>query len=42
MQKFRSFLEQTGVAAKTGNVESIPGGGLRFGMTISRGAAKTQ
>jgi hypothetical protein len=40
IQRFRSLLEELGYAARTDNIETVPGGDMRFSMNVSRGAPK--
>jgi hypothetical protein len=40
IQRFRGLLEELGYAARTDNIETIPGGDMRFNMNVSRGAQR--
>jgi hypothetical protein len=36
IQRFRSFIEETGISPRTDNIQSVLGGDLRFSMSIRR------
>jgi len=36
--RLRALLEERGFSAKTDNIQQVPGGGLRFSLSITRGA----
>jgi hypothetical protein len=40
IQRLRSLLEDLGYTARTDNIETVPGGDMRFNMNISRGVKK--
>ena len=38
IQRFRGMMEELGYSARTDNIQTIPGGNMRFNMNISHGA----
>jgi hypothetical protein len=41
IQKFRSKMEELGYSVKIENIQTIPGGNMRFGMSMSRPSARS-
>jgi hypothetical protein len=40
IQRFRGRLEEMGYSARTDNIQTVPGGNMRFNMNISHGDQK--